>query len=299
MKCSSRAQALALIVMLSTNSATSSADTQKPEWADVSLFYTTAVVLELHPLDLSSKKVDLGTTLLLDRNLRFVVTRTISVGAAGAIDPTGKGEQYYQVEVYRFASEAGKCTVPGRGGYIDCTSNDKLFALPSAELDKLLSNGLIVRGHLPDWFPEVRVGASIQLPFKLRPSLNGHPRDITSDAALGASLALRWRISKEHDYFASLAATAGFSLLPIAGNQLDDGESHTSVVTVPGFTWSVGVVTELNAFQLGLFAGKDYASGDAASSWIYDKEWWYALSIGFAFYGPSVLGPRSSGRGDQ
>jgi hypothetical protein len=258
-------------------------DDKKAPWSDSNIHYRTVTPLLLHLADISAKTVAPATE-VLGSNLKFAVGGPVYVNA-GVITSNPIGAQiYYLIDVFNFT--ANPCP-PKILGHIGCADNDNFYVMLASDFDNRLASGQIVTRQDLSREPTYRVGTTLSVPFKFRPRQDGNSRDMTLDASLGGYAGLRWRIHPTQELYINLLGTAGLSLLPITA--LDesaevDAESKKTN-TVPGFTWSAGVVLELDSFQLGFLLGRDYATGDAGDAWLYDTKTWYALSVGFTFLG--------------
>jgi hypothetical protein len=231
--------------------------------------------------------VNLASTRIPEQKLEFRVLGDITADSTGKVVANGtQGGVGYTVIRFYSISASGD-TYKGNALYVNSDDNDKLFALTSSDFSQLAQNGQIRKRTAVTWKPGLTFGAALSLPFKLRRHSSEHNRDITTDVSLGGYVGPRWRLHSTRQYFVSAVGTLGISLLPIHDDVTTD-DTSTGTSTVPGLTFSFGAIIELESFQLGLMAGKDYASGDLGSTWIYNAEWWFSLSIGFKFIGGDV-----------
>jgi hypothetical protein len=124
------------------------------------------------------------------------------------------------------------------------------------------------------------------LPIKIRPAITvdavNYERDFTTDISMGPYIGYKYNVGSRYDQFVSGGLFAGPSLIRFnPGNSTDELETETNVL---GFTWGLGLTFELNKFQIGVVGGYDYLSGENAKTWIYDKELWFSIGIGFEFF---------------
>ena len=214
------------------------------------------------------------------RGLRFEIVGTVHVNTSnGVIVGPDTGTAYQLIDVYEI--KASKDPYKGTLA-INSDDNLKHFAMPKDRFDKALADGYIQRRALVAWKPTVAFGAVLALPFKLRPRIEGHNRDITTDVTLGGYVGPRWRISPTKPFYLNLVFTAGLTLLPMNNSVTPDADAESST-TVPGLTVAGGVIFTLDSFQIGFLSGRDYASGDLGARWIYNTKQWFSLSVGFTF----------------
>jgi hypothetical protein len=144
--------------------------------------------------------------------------------------------------------------------------------------------------------PRLAYGLSFALPFKLRPRIEGHNRQIDTDVTFGGFAGFEWRLSNVHDYYLAAVGSTGLALLPINENTTSPGSMSGNGKT-PGVSLAAGVVLRLNDFQLGVMWGRDYAAGDVADTWIYNTRDWLSFSVGYTLLSktkpatPSAGGP--------
>jgi len=174
-------------------------------------------------------------------------------------------------------------SLTGNAQFVNSADNDKYYWLRQDELDNLVAEKTIVKSYKLTIKPAY--GASVSLPFKLRPKTNDQNTKLTPDITLGGYLGIRWRISrKEPFYVTAPIVTLGLSTLPIS-NETDGTVPDKGDGMVLGTTVSTGAVFQLNDFQFGFLMGWDHATGELGKTWIYNDKPWYSFSIGFSFLG--------------
>ena len=127
---------------------------------------------------------------------------------------------------------------------------------------------------------------AMTLPIKMRfgqKDNNGTNKSYTSftgNLSLGLSFGLK------HNYNNSFAINylTGFSLssIPVSSETTNDfiaNETNQAAVT-----WHLGVLAEINNFQVGVFTGIDYLSGKINKEWVYKNRPWLGVGIGFSFF---------------
>ncbi|MFA0962064.1 hypothetical protein AB9P05_09675 [Roseivirga sp. BDSF3-8] len=122
----------------------------------------------------------------------------------------------------------------------------------------------------------------LTVPFKLRPEVKEENFTMSTDVTIGPYLGVTKRISKRHPYYLTFPATFGLSFININNNTTTTTEPGNGINTVPGFSWSTGLIFQLNKFDVGFVTGQDYAS-DVGNDWIYQGRLWYSFAIGYSF----------------
>lgn len=120
-------------------------------------------------------------------------------------------------------------------------------------------------------------------PFKIRGKRDSVNFNITTDITIGPYIGLTTRLSKRKPYYLTLPATLGLSFININDNTTSNEKFEALGSTiVPGVSWSVGIIFQLDSFDLGLIYGRDYASG-VGRDWIYHDKNWLSFGIGYNF----------------
>jgi hypothetical protein len=120
------------------------------------------------------------------------------------------------------------------------------------------------------------------IPFKLRPKIDTIEFNVTTDITLGGYFGLTKRISTYKRYYITLPATLGLSYINVTNNNTSNIIKDNATGVVPGFTWSSGIIFQLEDFNIGFVLGQDFASG-VGDKWIYNGKLWYSFAIGYNF----------------
>ena len=173
--------------------------------------------------------------------------------------------------------------------YIDVDDQDKMFWLKKDKFDKYLTQGYIKKRYqIPVQFA---YGASLSIPFKIRPETKEQNIKITPEISLGGYFGLRKRLNRYKPIYLYLPViTAGVTTIGINSNNIIDESSTTPESSesindglVFARTFSVGSFIEFNSFQMGFVMGWDRPGGEVAKDWIYNDRLWYSFSIGYNF----------------
>ena len=125
-------------------------------------------------------------------------------------------------------------------------------------------------------------GGQLTLPFKIRRTQEHSTFRLTTDVTLGGYVGYTRRLSEKREFYLTIPLTAGLTFINLNDNNttLDLSSSDTEVV--PGLTWSVGVILQMDKYNMGLLFGKDYA-GNVGNQWEYHGKLWWSFGIGFVF----------------
>tara|TARA_R110002050_G_scaffold188455_8_gene322900 strand:+ start:1819 stop:2718 length:900 start_codon:yes stop_codon:yes gene_type:complete len=163
---------------------------------------------------------------------------------------------------------------------IDRNDAFSLFAIESGQFDKHLENKELVRRYWRK--PRVAYGPSFSVPFKFRSEVNDEPLRIDPSFQLGGFIGVKWRIHKYSPVYILPLATLGVTNISI------NESTVKSDVDIPdgqilARTLSLGIVTQIDNFQIGVVLGWDKPGGDIGNDWVYSDRPWYSFQIGFDF----------------
>lgn len=137
---------------------------------------------------------------------------------------------------------------------------------------------------------QVAVGTMI-LPIKLRGPLdyNGthYERQFSTDISIGPYIGYRFKVSgNDYKPFTTIGLFAGPTLINYTSTTSQSGSPLPTSATPDNmfaFTYGIGLVHEINGFQIGLVYGTDRVSGKRVTEWPYDGKGWFSLGIGYNF----------------
>lgn len=125
-------------------------------------------------------------------------------------------------------------------------------------------------------------GGQLTLPFKIRPKAETQSFRLTTDVTVGAYVGLSKRISAHKNYFLTVPFAAGLTFISLHNSNTTLARDLDEAEVVPGITWCIGAILQLEQYSLGLMFGKDYAS-EVGNQWAHHGQMWWSFGIGFAF----------------
>lgn len=172
--------------------------------------------------------------------------------------------------------------------HVDIVGRNGLhLAVPKDDFDNLKHEGKIKEIYSLKWRHATKLTSGFMtIPFKLRPSQDSVNFNMTTDITLGAYIGVKRRISRQVNNFIVLPATLGLSYINVGNSETSNVNTANNSSVVPGWTWSTGLVFDLDGFNIGFVLGQDFASG-VGEDWIYNKKMWYSFSIGYSFFSKS------------
>lgn len=127
---------------------------------------------------------------------------------------------------------------------------------------------------------------ALTLPIKMRFNHKNddgtHKSHSSFTGNVSAGLSIGWK--RNWPKRVSLSVLGGFSLssIPVSPETTNDFvKSETNQAAV---TWHLGVFTAIDNFQIGVFTGIDYLSGQINQEWVYRRRPWLGIGIGFSFF---------------
>lgn len=170
---------------------------------------------------------------------------------------------------------------------VDIEEQQNVYVLQSAIFDYQLEQGFIRKQYETSWRKSrFDWGASLSVPFKIRPEIRNINMKITPEIALGGFVGFKKRINqyKPH-YWYFPVVTAGVTIIGInQDNTIVEQETQDiKDGLVFARTFTLGTLVQLDDFQLGLMIGWDKAGGEIGKDWIYNDRLWYSFSLGFDF----------------
>jgi len=141
------------------------------------------------------------------------------------------------------------------------------------------------RSRPAGFWEDVQVtGGQLTLPFKIRPKEETQSFRLTTDVTVGAYIGLSKRISGRKNYFLTIPLAAGLTFISLNNGNTTLARDLDEAEVVPGITWCLGAILQLEQYSLGLMLGKDYAS-EVGNQWAHHGQTWWSFAIGFAFTG--------------
>lgn len=157
-----------------------------------------------------------------------------------------------------------------------CKGSDSTETACSAKSEKIKPNFLQGLGV---------AGGQLTIPFKIRPKAENGTFRLTTDVTLGAFIGLTKKLSENKAYYLTIPLTAGLTFINLNDTNMSAdfaASEEGSTDLVPGLSWSSGILLQLDAYNLGLIFGKDYAS-EVGNQWLYHRKMWWSFGLGFSF----------------
>lgn len=127
---------------------------------------------------------------------------------------------------------------------------------------------------------EKLIGMPLTMPFKLRKDADGKQIQFSPSLAYSFGYRIRLNNNPYRDHYANLVPI-GISL------NADKYKSEATPAEVDSFSmtyWLAGLSFEIKGLNIGFFTGRDRMFGDR-KDWIYQKQRWYSLGLGYKFGG--------------
>lgn len=238
--------------------------------------YLSKAGISFYVLNLDS--CDVGEIKLTEFPMKFILPNTLSVCG-----------EYSEVQFLDFEEVDKKypsdnwerlVKIIGKKEYINSGDIGKRFFIKTSDLSLYLEDGNIEQ-QFKIWKGKIITGATLSTPFKFRPKIDGKNYIFTPELSLGPFVGCNFRIDKNQSIFLNGVLSAGINSININDDVQVDEQSKDGLAL--GFYGSVGVVVQIDDFQVGVLYGHDLVSGEMGDNWIYNEKPWLSFSIGFNF----------------
>lgn len=125
-------------------------------------------------------------------------------------------------------------------------------------------------------------GGQLTLPFKIRPKVETQSFRLTTDVTVGAYIGLSKPLSTKKNHSLTIPFAAGLTFISLHDSNTTLSRDLEEAEVVPGITWCIGAILQLEQYSIGLMIGKDYAS-EVGNQWQHHGQTWWSFGIGFAF----------------
>ncbi len=164
-------------------------------------------------------------------------------------------------------------------GYHTIKSSNELFSV--AEADVKPHNRILVN--------QIALGTML-LPIKIRRPVdhNGvrYERQFSTDISIGPYIGYRFKFKRDnYKTFTTIGLFAGPTLINYVStvDQTGSPTNGANPDNMFAFTYGLGLVHEINGFQIGAVYGTDKVSGKRVEEWPYDGKGWFSVAIGYNF----------------
>lgn len=135
--------------------------------------------------------------------------------------------------------------------------------------------------HAKENYSSLAVGTLI-LPIKFRPRIANVPFDVNIDYNLGNSLGYRVKLAPHQPLFFNFVGSVGISSITL------DKEKLKSPIVLANnkssaLTYAFSTFLEYNGVQFGFAMGRDLLAGSLSEEWIYQRQNWFSIGIGYQF----------------
>ncbi|MFI5158965.1 MAG: hypothetical protein ACHQF4_08865 [Sphingobacteriales bacterium] len=125
----------------------------------------------------------------------------------------------------------------------------------------------------------------LTVPIKIRPGeklSNGTYRDFSfeSDISIGLSFGYKYSPNKHSSY--NFLTGVDLTSVPVTPETTNNAVS--AATNLSAITWHLGVLFQVNNFQLGAFTGIDYLAGNTGRQWMYRNDMWLGIGIGYSIF---------------
>jgi hypothetical protein len=283
--------AICLYIILLTSSCTT------PRWVRIARaglsgpVYRTDVDLTVHKV---RRQTGTGTPVIANDTV-FVVAGGLKYRVANVEAGTWYIKMIPKVGYQRTAPNAAGTQPappsPPKVSYIDLSDDDETtgsnYVVPNYEVYAVQESEL--KAYNKIIVNQVAVGTML-LPIKIRRprEFNGtkYERQFATDISIGPYVGYRFKLSgNNYNSFTTLGLFAGPTLIDYVSTTSQTGSptNGTNPDNMFAFTYGLGLVHEINGFQIGTVLGADRVSGTRVNTWPYDGQWWFSLAIGYNF----------------
>lgn len=169
---------------------------------------------------------------------------------------------------------------------ISILNRNRMFIAMPYDLFKASAKDTLYNASFTDMSNFKITSGILTVPFKLRSPQKDENFTMTTDVTLGPYIGVTKRISSRNPIYVTLPVTLGLAFINISNNETATVNSEPNINTVPGVSWSSGLIFQLNKFDIGFVFGQDFAS-DIGDNWIYQGKTWTSFAIGYSFSKPS------------
>lgn len=113
-------------------------------------------------------------------------------------------------------------------------------------------------------------------------TVTSHRKNFTFSGEVSAGLL----IGIKHDYSSrsSISFLSGISLTSVPVDSETTGGFITSPTNASALSWPFGIVYQYDKVQFGAFIGLDFLAGEVSHHWVYRKNVWAGIGVGFSIF---------------
>jgi hypothetical protein len=181
-----------------------------------------------------------------------------------------KNNQFYNTK----SRERGLARIP--------TAADVFFILPLTEFNK----SIMKFGNAP-----FAVGILV-VPIKMRfgngeQEIPENRRYFAFESAVSLGFSIGVNIKLDKSKFTArnnLAILTGVSLSSVPVDSFTTKGYLSSSTNSASITWHLGVLYQIDNFQIGLFTGMDFLAGELGRQWKYKEKPWFGIGLGYSMF---------------
>jgi hypothetical protein len=227
---------------------------------------------------------NLGKTFRLRGNYQAQKCNAVGGNASDVSDPL---ERNFLITVEAITETAYVISVPKftNAQYNEKfvrAGNDKMyFLMPSVDFDRFCEKP-VSRNSFAVGIPTI--------PAKLRFGNGGtgdEPRYFRFEGNVSLGLSAGYKRSFGEDFKNAFNVLAGFTVASVPVDPSTTQDKVTSSTNAASFSPHIGLVFEVEKFQIGLYTGLDFLDGELNKYWVYRHQPWLGIGIGYSIFAAS------------
>ncbi len=186
----------------------------------------------------------------------------------------------YVIHILKYKKISKTTGINGRLVY-NADETRKFFLLPKSSFD---SNSEIKYDIPEGSFTFGAITVPIKLRFGMKDNQGNRESyfDFTGDVNIGLSAGFKWRPTKTEDF--SLNFLGGFSITSVEVDEQTTKGFVSTNTKASAFTPNLSIVFESKNFQIGVFSGIDFLSGELGDNWVYQDKPWLGIGLGYGIF---------------
>ena len=194
----------------------------------------------------------------------------------GDVRPDANLGQVYVIQFWEITNEPDY--LKNDHNKINSSVNNQFFCIKASNF-----KGPVIKKRYKTWLYNAKPNiGTLVVPIKMRPKQGEYPFDFTTDFTLGSSFGYSFRMSPYQPNYLSIVGVFGVTSVGV------DSITTKGYITEPNtklsaITPGIGIITEIDNFQIGAVIGWDIVGGKTGQNWIYNGKTWLSFGIGYQF----------------